>query len=229
MAKRILTKGVVIGLATMLGLSNGVAAEGMYGSLTGRAVFQNDAEAEGGSGLDADIEYDNPGWGLSGIVGYGWRSNWRLEGELAYRGYDLDKAGIREDGGLGNALGVGSLSGQTVALDGEVDSLALLASIYYDFPTRSVWKPYIGAGIGVTQQEVEAKLAGVEIVDDDDTVFAYQLALGLGYSLSRMTTIYAGYRYFAYDDVEFDAVGGDTIEATDNDSHDIELGVRWRF
>ena len=62
-------------------------------------------------------------------------------------------------------------------------------------------------------------------------VFAYQLAAGVGYVISKQITLDLGYKYFATAKPEFEfsaGFGGGKVEA-EYSSHNIFLGLRYSF
>ena len=67
-------------------------------------------------------------------------------------------------------------------------------------------------------------MVGISLVDDDDTVLAYQVGAGLGYAVNATTTIFVDYRYFATEDPEFSY-----SQEAEIDSHNISLGLRYNF
>ena len=82
----------------------------------------------------------------------------------------------------------------------------------------------MGAGIGfagVSAEDLAA--AGVSVSSYDDTVFAYQFGVGVGYAVEESVTLDFGYRYFATSDPEFN---GAEFEF---ESHNISFGVRIIF
>ena len=64
-----------------------------------------------------------------------------------------------------------------------------------------------------------------DVIDesDDDTVFAYQAGLGVGYALNDSITLDLKYVYFATQDADFDGVD---VEIA---SHNIVFGIRYAF
>lgn len=201
-------------------------AEGLYWGLNGGWSMLDDPSNTGDTGFSIDAETEN-GPFFAGTLGYGF-GNFRVEGEISYRKNDIDELEITQDAGVGVALGVGDLDGLVVDASGDARSLAFMASGFFDVPLRGGFKPYLGAGIGVANIAADASTLGVSIVDDDDTVFAYQLMAGIGYEVHPQIVFFSGYRYFATEDPGFtDAAGGDFD--SEYQTHNIEVGFRYFF
>ena len=67
---------------------------------------------------------------------------------------------------------------------------------YFDIPTKTAFRPYVGAGIGL------ARIRGrVNWVDDEwldvkgKTTRAWQVGAGIGYNVTKNVTLDVGYRY----------------------------------
>jgi len=174
----------------------------------------NDLQMMLGMPADVSIEFDK-GFAIGGAVGYDFGA-FRLEGEVAYQKSDLDKLTVSADGMGGSAK-----------LSGDGTSLALLANGYYDFHNDSAFTPYVSAGIGFAKVSInDFGSPSLEIPssgDEDDTVFAYQVGLGLGYAVTDNWIIEVKYRYFGTADPEFEGL---TAEFS---SHNILAGVRFSF
>lgn len=96
-----------------------------------------------------------------------------------------------------------------------IDALALMLNGYYDFDLGNAWSPFVGLGIGVAQIEPDG--------GDDDTAFAYQGLLGLGYAVNERWSVDATYRYFRSDDLEFG------VNEVDYEHQAITIGARYKF
>jgi len=151
-----------------------------------------------------EVSFDS-GFALAGAVGTSF-DTFRIEGAIAYQLNDFD-----------SAMGV--------PLQGDITSLTFLLNGYYDFINNSPLTPYITGGLGFSMMDVNnLGVAGdIDTFDSDDTVFAYQLGVGFGYSFNDNLTLDASYRYFASADPDFD---GTTAEVA---SHNILLGFRYNF
>lgn len=112
----------------------------------------------------------------------------RVEGEIGYRSADIDTLGL-----LG-IIGPGS---------GDISVLSFMANGYYDFEiTNSNWTPYVGAGFGIIDSDLEGTGTFFRVTGGN-TNLAYQLMLGLGYEVSSNFMLTAGYRFlgtFAFDE-----------------------------
>lgn len=186
-----------------------------YGSVNGNAVWVSDPDWSSNIGVSGDLEFDS-GWGIDGALGYslsGSLQGFRVEGEVGYRSNDIDKVNVNN-------------FGQFPGATGDADVWTGLVNGYYDIDLGSNFIPYVGAGLGVARVSGKITVPGAAI-SDNDTVFAYQLSAGVGYAVSPTTTLFAGYRYLATDDLDFS--GGGTTVSTEYHSHNAQAGVRFSF
>lgn len=184
-------------------------AAGPYVGGQAGAVFLSDSSVSG-PGVRGDIEFDTGyGLGVAGGFDYG---TWRLEGEFTYRANDIDQFS-----GFG-------FSGP----NGDTSSMALMVNAYYDFRMVSpAFVPYIGGGLGGARISVDAS-GGGQVIDDDDIVFAYQAAAGIGFAVNKQVTLDLGYKYFATADQSFEVSGIGTVDG-EYKSHNVFLGARFNF
>lgn len=183
------------------------SAEGPYVGINLGAAMLTDSDLTE-PGFSASLESD---MGFTGgiALGYGFNNNMRVEGEFVYQKNDVDKI---------EALGVNLDAG------GDTTSLALLLNGYYDFANSSAFTPFISLGIGMAKVEAnDISIAGFQVGSDDDTVFAYQVGLGVGYAVSEKTSIDLKYRYFGTDDPDFDGTEAEYA------SHNFYIGLRFGF
>ena len=202
---------VVVSSVFLLAAAPAFAAGGYVG-LEGGAVWLSDASSTVAGINQGDIKFDT-GWAIGAVGGYDF-GTWRLEGELAYR-----SSGAKE---------VSDSTGSS-PLDGDVTSTALMVNAFYDFKTLSpsVY-PYIGAGIGGANVSADIKESGVQVLDDDEIVFAWQLVAGVAFPVSKQLAIDLNYRYFATSDPSLNATTGETVD-TEYSSHNVFLGLRYNF
>jgi opacity protein-like surface antigen len=179
---------------------------GFYIGASGGLNILNDSSLD--SGVSLDINY-SPGLTFGGVLGYDF-GNFRLDAEITYRDNDIDLIGL--------------------PAEGSTSALSYMINGYFDIPTSMALKPYLGGGIGYATVSInDANIPGVApIADDSDSVLAYQFSAGVGYEISRTTTLSLGYRYFATEDPEMiDAFG--TPFTTEYQSHEFSIGVRFLF
>lgn len=195
----------------VLWMSSAYGADGPYvGAFVGAAMLSDsdvtDPTVPGG---EFELSYDT-GWKFGAALGYR-LSNFRVEGEVSYQQNDVDETEI-----MATSLNAA----------GDVSGTAFLVNGYYDFTNTTAFTPYISAGLGYANVEVnDFNFAGSGEPDfsDDDSVFAYQFGAGVGYMVNENVTIDLKYRYFATSDPEFDT---SEVEVA---SHDIILGIRYNF
>jgi len=210
MKKQILT---IACCAALLSISSiAYSAEGLYMSGNVGLAMANDSDVTDSDvpGLTLNFESDS-GFAFAGAIGNSFSNYVRLEAEIAYQKNDMDKVGL---------LGV------SVPINGDTSSTALLFNGYFDFINKSAFTPYISGGLGFANVDVSAITVpglGTLTSSDDDTVFAYQFGVGVGYAVNDKVTIDVKYRYFGTADLEFD-----TTEV-EYSSHNIYAGIRFNL
>jgi opacity protein-like surface antigen len=173
-----------------------------------------------GASLPADVDVRPTGVGMtartvqldtgilfSGAVGRSF-GNFRAEGELVYNTNNISTFTVP---------GVGALSAS-----GDVSTLVLMLNGYFDFPTNSKWKPYIGGGIGGGNVSINSlSVQGMPAFADDGAVFAYQFKVGVAYEFTQAMDGTLGYRFLGTE--------ASIVERDAPRVNVIELGVRFRF
>jgi len=203
---------IAAGCAMLLSVSSiAYSADGLYvgGNLGLAIVNDSDVTDSRAPGMTLEFESD-VGYALGGIIGYGF-GHLRIEGEIAYQKNDLDQI---------KALGV------SVDATGDTSSLTGLLNGYYDFNNTSPFTPYIGGGVGVAKVEindVSIPGSGFSNINDDHTVFAYQLGVGVAYAINESFSFDVKYRYFATSDLELDTTD---FEYSSNNFY---AGIRYTF
>lgn len=165
-----------------------MAAGPYVGASAGLSIF-HDSDV---SGFSEDIEYDLGG-AVNVSVGYTMDVA-RAELEFGYRGADIEDS------------------------DAEATVMSYMLNGYYDFPTGTSFTPFIGAGIGLLDGELEN---GISV---DDTVLGYQLTVGAAMKMAPNLNLDISYRYQGAAD-DFDFEGTDVSYGSSN----ILAGIRYSF
>ncbi|MBD3848732.1 opacity protein-like surface antigen [Bosea sp. OAE752] len=137
---------------------------------------------------------------------------------------------------------------QTNTYKGNLTSLVTLFNGYFDLGTWNCLTPYIGAGIGFTQNRIagltdQGALFGNFVGPTlgyantgTKTNVAWALMAGVGYEVNKNLTLELGYRYLNLGDAQsgrlINAFTGQIqgpLKAKDIDSHDFRIGMRWNF
>jgi len=230
--------GVAASVAILSPLSSALAADGFYLNVGAGVNLLEDADNSVTTVGPAEIksEYDI-GFGLTGAGGYKFTNGIRVEGEIGYRRNAFDQLSFTNDGGLGVAWGVGSLNGFSLDADDEMSALSFMVNGYYDFDLGSGWMPYVGGGVGLALVDAKASvsLLGVDVtlINDDDTVFAYQIGAGIGYVAARSNVleeyvVTLDYRYFATADPSLTDELGNGVD-TEYSGHFFGIGLRFQY
>jgi opacity protein-like surface antigen len=181
--------------------SAAVAAEGLYVSgFLGLNVL-SDSDIGGGGELTFDA-----GPAISGAVGFSVMPNVRVEGELAYRTNDIDKA---------------CKKGSCAPAGDSMSAFSLMGNGFYDFDLGSPWRPYLGGGIGFAVVTLDPATG----IDDDDTVLAVQFGGGVGFDISERAVLTLDYRLLFTDDPNFSKLGS----RAEYISHTLAVGLRYHF
>jgi opacity protein-like surface antigen len=194
------------------------------GNIGAVQVMDSDVTETGpGYTINGEFEFDT-GLGVNGAVGVS-LGDLRLEGELSYRQVDFDSVTI-------DSLTVGSSTFTSLGsadVGGDATSYGLMGNMWYDIDIGGKLKPFIGGGIGVARVEVDIdSVGGVPVsASGDDTVFAYQVGAGIGYDISDKIVATLGYRFFGTADPDFGSNG--VTDEAEFQSHNIEIGMRFKF
>jgi len=216
--KEILTAGIALAAIASPAFADGSYQEekqGWYLNL-GAGLTQIDdtgaSETLSGTKYEIDFEMDN---GFSYSIGAGYDfGKVRVEGSFNKASNDIDEFTAKAGG-----------SGVTTTASGDVDVTTWAITGYYDFENESKWTPYIGAGIGTTNVEVEKlTIAGINTGDGDGDATSYQLKLGTSYEVAETTDLYGEVAYTAISDLDIE---GTDMESTN--SWGLQAGVRFRF
>ncbi len=200
-----MNKAVVtlLALAVLLGLGVSSACALPYLSGNLGVVFAEDADIN--EGIDTGSIAFEDGPVIAVAIGNDTGFGSRFELELAYRANDFDTWTFD---GLGTAF-----------VPGDVTALSLMGNGYIDFVSNTAFTPFIGAGLGFADLEMTIDGLGSE----DDTVFAYQLAVGGSFATYTNLSFDIQYRYFGTSDPNFAG-----IEA-EYQTHNIMVGLRSAF
>ena len=198
------------------------AAEGPYVAARGSYVMTDDADwifdADFGpvpAGGNVISEFED-GYGVGVALGMKLPSRFRVEGELFWQENDIDS------GRLG-PVQLSALGG----LNGDVGVWGGMLNGYYDFMDGPL-VPFIGLGVGYAQVDANVNLGDISVIDDDDTVLAYQGILGVSYDFMPNLQGVLAYRYLSLDDPQFKDQAGGKVDM-EYDSQAIDLGVRYSF
>ncbi len=186
----------------------------------------------------ADFTFHNLGFEASGFGGLGFGSKvsdhfrWDVTGE--YR----NRATFH---GFDSYEGPG-FSG-TNDYEATLKSWAMLANFYWDIICWNGLTPYVGGGVGFSRNyignftDINVPNLGAAYANTNVTTeFAWAIHAGLAFEVNDRVTLDFAYRYINLGDAMSDTViaydGSGTaegLEFEDIDSHDIMLGVRWKF
>jgi len=203
-----------------------VAASGWYFSGFGGANWADDTsfDVDLGAGVAAITNEYDTGFVVGGAFGYDFGQAMgplgvRVEGEVSYRDNDVDT----------HVLGGADLAGSV----GSTSALAGMANLLFDFNTGGPLSFYGGGGVGIANVEFDSHGADAAdpVMNDDDTVFAWQAIAGVGYEVSPGWVLDVQYRYFNASDVSLTStpLAGSVSSSTDYESHAVVAGIRWSF
>jgi len=217
---------IVFLFISIIFLSSSAQAQdkGYYLSGNAGVTLLSDAKLETNNIEFGDYS-SNLGFNVGAALGYNFGS-FRLEGEIGYHRNEMDE--ITQNPALIPTCPPNCVE----SVNGSFSVISYMINGYYDFHlTNSGLVPYLGAGLGAATVIVNDKqLSG----NNDDIVFAYQIAGGVGYKINPKMTLTAGYRYFATTESEFDVTGllpgpGASTVFTEVESHEFVVGLRYQF
>ena len=162
-----------------------------YVSLSGGYAIANDIDYDAGYGMKGSEELDG-GYTFDAAFGVGFAEAFRTE--LAI-GYQLNE--FEDDNDVDMTLITGMLN------------------VYFDFNNSTRATPFVLAGMGVVD---------IEIDSEDDTVFGGQVGAGVGFDINDSFILDLKYKYLMVDDAD---IGG--VDVEDIGGHLIQVGIRLPF
>jgi opacity protein-like surface antigen len=173
----------------------------------GQDNFKDRVYISGGFGMVSLFESDvssvevnyQKGWASFFALGYYTPQGLRPELEIFYQSSDIDDFTV-------NIYNYGTCN---FDLDGTVTAKGVLTNMYYDFRNTSILTPYIGAGVGIAEIEVEDVIIRecYSLPNISDVLFIYQIGAGVSSDITKNVGFDSRIRYFAsFDDVELDGM-----------------------
>ena len=192
-----------------------------YLSAQAGAGWLSDADNKGNA-LDIKSDSDT-GLAFAGAFGFRLNKMFRVEGEISYMDNDADSLTITNPG---------AFAGLRTQADGDVTTLNFMANGYVDFDLGDVSggkiRPFLMGGLGVSKVDADISSNNVQIVNDTDTVFAYQAGAGLAYQATDTVAVDLSYRYFGTADPNLDDAAGNSFDS-EYGNHIVMLGIRKEF
>lgn len=205
---------------TLASISTPVLAEGLYMTIGGGSSKLSDFKYAQDGVHQGTIDI-NRGYSGELGVGYNWGNDIRTE--ITYSeswGSDVE-TDTYANGTTVNA----DVYGQRVW----IKTKSILATIYKDFSLGSKFTPYIGAGIGSANVDVDGGLYfAPKGVDVDKSSFIYQLKLGGSYSVSKKADIFTEVIYRDINDLDF-GYPGTHSQAKNLSTTNVHAGIRYKF
>lgn len=194
------------------------AADQPYVSLALGAGFVADAD-NSGSVLNIESEFEMGFAGLA-AAGYSFDNGFAIEGEISVRTNGVDALTITNAGATGLTAG---------DVDGDVTTWGFMANGKYTFNRGGELRPFVLGGLGFARVSADnINVLGTSLTDDSDTVFAYQLGVGVSYQVATSTTIDASYRLFGTADPGLTDSSGAAFDS-EYLSHSFLVGVTFGF
>lgn len=194
------------------------------GTLYGLAYTENN---NGTVGLGGGIS-------VSPAIGYDFGNSVRAELSYTYNAASIGQSTANASGTWGGFSYSGS---GNLATTGTVSTNSVLASAYYDIPTKSKFTPYVGGGIGWTGVSVPAQNVSFTGTINGETVtipsegqggsasaFGYQAKVGVSYLAAEQADVFVEGVYQGNTSV---TIGKSSYGSINN--FGVRAGLRYRF
>jgi OOP family OmpA-OmpF porin len=123
------------------------------------------------------------GWVAGGFIGYDFVGP-RLEVEALYHDNKATADSFVPVAGVGTLHVTGHL---------DIQQTSVMANFYYDFFAHQAFTPYVGVGVGAGVAFINRS---GQLTRTDDTEFAYQAIVGVGYKVSPAVRVNVDGRYY---------------------------------
>jgi outer membrane protein OmpA-like peptidoglycan-associated protein len=162
------------------------------------------------------------GFAGGGVVGYSF-GGFRLEGEVVDRQNDLDNFTATTTFNNGNQRNFNG------GASGDINILAGMVNVFYDFLPLNALHPYIGAGVGGARVALDSVgFNNVPVTSQASIAAAYQGIIGVSYFFNPNVSASLDYRYFGTAGENFTNVAGHSFNL-DTGSHNVLLGLQYHF
>jgi opacity protein-like surface antigen len=224
----------------ILSLTAGVAAATLLAGVSDAAAqraTQNYGKfyvgIAGGVAVPQDVDFTFSG----GVVGTGklsFKTGAAVTGEFGYHYNDLIAAEVE----LGYAkldFDKFSAAGTSVAFNGHIDTVLGFVNAIVTPLGRSVFTPYVGAGVGLAHGETKLDsitAAGTTTPiggSSSGTDFAANALIGADFALTSNFSIGGRYRFVWINDSNTQSSGGVTVKQGDITSHVFTANLTYRF
>lgn len=222
---------------------------GWYGSISPGASFGYSVEIDS-EAFDIEVDPIDPGFGLPPIavdpirvdsleISIDTDTGFSIGGALGYQFQDA-RAELELTYNRNQVSGVDVQGFSNVAdADGRFDIWSLSANGYYDIPTGSAFRPYIGGGVGIARLTADDVDVGIDALgeaslDGSGVSAIFQAKAGLAYDISQNASVFVGYRFqgipgqnFTVQDIQ--NAGDVDFDAKTILIHSLQLGGTFRF
>jgi outer membrane protein OmpA-like peptidoglycan-associated protein len=192
-----------------------------YVGIEGGAMIVEDIDWNVGAVEDALTVDHNYGYDVDATVGYD-LGVFRLEAEVGYKSATVD--------GLTSSVGLpGAAAGSYDYAGGRTTALSFMVNGLWDFGEDDGVQGFVGPGIGIAR--VKSRLAlstASDIVDDSDTVVAWQAIAGVRAPISENVDVSLKYRFFNAPGIDLVAANGAEVSGRMR-SHSILGGLTFNF
>ena len=174
------------------------------------------------------------GVSVSPAIGYDFGNSVRAELSYTYNAASIGQSTANASGTWGGFSYSGS---GNLATTGTVSTNSVLASAYYDIPTKSKFTPYVGGGIGWTGVSVPAQNVSFTGTINGETVtlpsegqggsasaFGYQAKIGVSYLAAEQADVFLEGVYQGNTSV---TIGKSSYGSINN--FGVRAGLRYRF
>jgi opacity protein-like surface antigen len=156
-----------------------------YGSLSAGFGSQSDVDLKALGIKGASVSF-NGAFSFNGAVGYQ---------------FEQVRAELEVGNQFFSAKEVTAINGSSQLISGNLSATTILVNGYYDIPTGSKFRPYVGGGLGLGI--IGGKLTAITDIstlsstsaDSSGTSFAYQLKAGVQYEIAKKGNVFGELKY----------------------------------
>ena len=168
-----------------------------------RFFFSGLSDIRGG-----DRSLDDNGYAVSFAFGRRPNHALRSEIEVAFRSNDINQTLMRQGFTINSGVVVQGNDLVSDEQDGRLNATSIMKNFIHDFENRTIFTPYIGAGIGLSYIDIEFGKAtstdGGVALQDGLGAFSYQAIGGVATKLNSFSDFIIEYRFLGTSEIEFE-------------------------